>query len=238
MSMSEDSSTEVSSYETEEETQELTEGEETTTPPVKKYHRQPTPSSSTARTATIKNKKENFIDGVKSAFRKRHQSDDEEEIIENESLADKKLKRKKTSDDDDESLIKKDEKAGEKTFSKKKQDTPATKRKQAAIFDDSNVDRRFKIGCPQSVNPKKVSVNSNYMVSCKMIEANENKKGGLSYDYAGLIFQRRTKDSKCYEFNMPLSLTPVIISALNYIMSENKTFFAIQNTNNVTVKIP
>lgn len=233
MSLSEDSETEVSSYETEEETQDFSEGEEAASSSDKKHYDQPTASSSSTRANTAKNKKTSVVDGVKQAFRKRQNCvlEDEEEAMDVDSSGykNKKFKRQKTRN---ESLVEKDEKEGEKTFATKKQETPATKKKQPTLFDDSDVDKRFKIGCPQAVNPKKVSVNSNYMVSCKMIEANENKKGGLAYDYAGLIFQRRTKDSKCYEFNMPLSLTPVIINALQYLMAENKQFFAIQNTPN------
>jgi len=69
-----------------------------------------------------------------------------------------------------------DEIKGEKSFDKKKNSPSAAKKRKPSVYDDTNVNKTFKIGCPNNVIPLKVSINNNYMLSCKMIEANDNKK--------------------------------------------------------------
>lgn len=176
---------------------------------------------STTRTSSNKNKKAAVA--VRKTFKRKQ--DDEEDEDENEVGQDVVVPPKKKRAASKAETENDDEIDGEKTFKKKKKETPATKKKQPAEYDDSNVNKTFKIGCPQSVKPLKVSLNNNYMLACKMIQANENTKGGLSYDYAGLLLLRRTKENKAYEFNMPLSLAPIMLESLQYIMNENKHFF-------------
>lgn len=138
---------------------------------------------------------------------------------------DKSKASKKRKTDEDEMEMNNEEESGEKNMSKVgKNNKKAPQKKEPNVFDDRNVDKNFNAGNPNAVAHRKVKLNQNYMVSCKMIEANESK-GKLAYDYAGLIFQRRTKDNKAYEFNCPLSLCPFIVNALQYLMSENRAFF-------------
>lgn len=210
---SEGEETEVHSEEEEEEDQET---EDETTGKVNSKTRA---GSSTARTAANKNKKAAVVLNVKKAFKRKVDDEDEEDQDEIEMSPKKKKRVRVVAESDDEI-------DGEKSFQKKKKETPATKKKQPAVYDDSDVNKTFKIGCPQSVKPLKVALNNNYMLSCKMIQANENTKGGLAYDYAGLILHRRTKEDKAYEFNMPLSLGPIMMQSLEYIMTENKHFFS------------
>ena len=44
-------------------------------------------------------------------------------------------------------------------------------------------------------------------------------------DWAALVFQKKIKDNKVFEFNVNLKEAPKIIEAIKYIMAENQTFF-------------
>lgn len=185
---------------------------------------------SESRTNSATNEEEHSSDSIvkKKTSKKRNRS----EVVEDDKPV---KKRKVTKKADDGLILDSEEKNGEKIMSKIEKKSPA--KRDAKIFDDKDVDKNFNAGNPNSVTSRKVKLNQNYMVSCRMIEANETKKG-LSYDYAGLIFQRRTKDNSAYEFNLPLSLTPFLINALQYLMNENRVFFnlPIQNENSTEKK--
>jgi len=123
---------------------------------------------------------------------------------------------------------------GEKNFDdeaevKDKDDkTVKTKKgkKEAPLFNDKNLDYNLFSSDPDNVVPKKIKVSNSVLVTCKMIEAGaEAKNGGLAYDYAALTIQRKTKADTCFEFNLPLSLTPNLIQALKLIMKDNPRFF-------------
>jgi len=40
----------------------------------------------------------------------------------------------------------------------------------------------------------------------------------MQYEYAALVFQKKIKDSKAFEFNLPLSIAPRFIEGLKYII--------------------
>ena len=44
-------------------------------------------------------------------------------------------------------------------------------------------------------------------------------------DWVALVFQKKIKDNKVFEFNVNLKEAPKIIEAIKYIMAENQTFF-------------
>jgi len=53
-----------------------------------------------------------------------------------------------------------------------------------------------------------------------------SSNNNLSYDYAAMVFQRKTAQNKLFEFQVPLSLAPKVIQAISYLMKENHKFFA------------
>lgn len=51
-------------------------------------------------------------------------------------------------------------------------------------------------------------------------------KGGFNNDFAAMTFQKKMKDGKAYEFNVPLSLAPTIQHAAQIMIDANPQFFS------------
>lgn len=115
----------------------------------------------------------------------------------------------------------------EKTENKEKKHPPGRRgKKDAPLFNSKNPDYDLFNSSPENVTPRRVRLSSNVILMCKMIDSSDSRAGNLSYDYAALTFQRKAKDDHAFEFNLPLSLAPKIIQALQFIMKDNETFFA------------
>lgn len=99
-----------------------------------------------------------------------------------------------------------------------------TTKKEAQLFNDKNCDFDLFKQAPNNVHPRKIKISNNVIVTCRMIEQTEGKT--LTYDYAGLTFQRKTQNDRMFEFVLPLTTAPRIIEALQLIMSSNHKFFS------------
>ena len=115
------------------------------------------------------------------------------------------------------------EDGGEKSFDAETLTTKKTGKKEPPVFNDKNIDLNLFSSDPMNIITRKIKIASNILVICKMLES--DAKSGLAYDYAALTFQRKTKDEKAFEFHLPLSITPNIIEALQFIMKDNPKFF-------------
>ena len=105
---------------------------------------------------------------------------------------------------------------------KKKNKKNETTKREPKEFVDTNVD--LNLHCDsQLVHPKKVKLTNNIMLGCQIYSSDTTK---LNYDFAALVFERKLKDSKSFEFNLPLSICPNLIRGINYIMKENPKFFS------------
>jgi hypothetical protein len=113
---------------------------------------------------------------------------------------------------------------GEKSFDTEKLTGKKGGKKEAPTFNDKNVDYNLFSNDPGNVVSRKIKIASNVILTCKMIES--DTKGGLSYDYAALTFQRKTRDEKAFEFNLPLTISPNLIQGLKLIMQDNPKFFS------------
>jgi hypothetical protein len=100
-----------------------------------------------------------------------------------------------------------------------------SKKKEAPIFNDKNVDYNLYNDAPENVMARKIKISNTVMVTCKMIDAISGGANGLSYDYAALTFVRKIQNAKAFEFNLPLTLVPSIIEALKLIVKDNPRFF-------------
>ena len=104
-----------------------------------------------------------------------------------------------------------------------KDDKKATLRsgkKEYKLFNDKNLDVDFHKD-PDSIISRRIRLNGNYIVTCKTIQLN----GDGAFDYAALIIEKKMKDQRCFEFNIPLNLAPRLIDAVKEIMKENPRFF-------------
>lgn len=142
-----------------------------------------------------------------------------------------KKKRQKTSDKSETPKTgnvekkKKSEKPAPGTSGQSKKSLAANlKKKKGEVkeFTDANVDLNLHSDS-QIVHPRKIKLTNNIILSCQMFDMETTK---LNYDFPALVFQRKLKDSKAFEFNLPLSICPNLIHGVNYIMKENPKFFS------------
>lgn len=90
-------------------------------------------------------------------------------------------------------------------------------------FADLAVDLDLFHSAPTNVQPMKIKLASNLLVTCKNMDHKEGKM--INYDYAALTFQRKTGADKVFEFHIPLTIAPRLISALKAICRKNTKFF-------------
>ena len=63
---------------------------------------------------------------------------------------------------------------------------------------------------------KKIKLSDNFLVESRVVDYVE---GGRKYSYPALVFAKRMKDTnKAYDFNIPLSMAPKLVKALNFII--------------------
>ena len=107
----------------------------------------------------------------------------------------------------------------------KKENNGKKKRKgESPVFSDKNCDVDLYHSSPNNVNPQRIKVANNMIVTCRTVEQAEQGRG-FTYDFAAITFQRKTGTNKMFEFMMPMNLAPRIIEALTYIVQENEKFF-------------
>lgn len=79
-------------------------------------------------------------------------------------------------------------------------------------FDDISIDMTA-----DSVSKKRIKLSYNLLVQCKMVDVNEK---GKKFSYPALIFERKTKDGKNFEFCIPFNLSNRLIKALNVMLDD------------------
>ena len=85
---------------------------------------------------------------------------------------------------------------------------PKKKKKVDEIFDDTDVSIDMS---KENVTIKKIKLQSNLLLVRRMVEVNEN---GKKWSYPALVFVRKMKDSKAFEFNLPLAIADNIAEAI------------------------
>ena len=95
-------------------------------------------------------------------------------------------------------------------------------------FESGKVDKNLFSEDPNNIITKTVQINTGLKLSCKMISGVTVSSSKTQYpDWAALIFQKKIKDNKVFEFNVNLKDAPKIIEAIKFIMAENPTFFNV-----------
>ena len=154
-----------------------------------------------------------------SLKRKRSPKKDEPKVTKTEV---EKVKPPHKKQKKEEKKSSKEELEGEKSF-KEKKESPA---KKATNFDVGRVDFNLHTEDPNNIVQKTVQISTGLKLTCKMLAGATMSSGKVTYpDWAALIFQKKIKDDKCFEFNVSLKDAPKLIEGLKYIISENKTFF-------------
>ena len=100
----------------------------------------------------------------------------------------------------------------------KKTNHPKKKKRVAEMFDDSNV----KIDMSnENIKPQKIKLTSNLLIECRNIVVDE--PGKKKFAYPGIVFIRKMKDDKCFEFNIPLAIASRVISAIEIMMNDKNS---------------
>lgn len=163
-----------------------------------------------------------------SAVKRKRSSKDEEVSTCRAAAEAEKRKNKKMKKDDNETTKKSttekemEGEKSEKSFKEKKEGP----QKKVVNFDGGRVDFNLHTEDPNNIVQKTVQISTGLKLTCKMLAGATMSAGKVTYpDWAALIFQKKIKDDKCFEFNVSLKDAPKLIEGLKYIISENKTFF-------------
>ena len=135
--------------------------------------------------------------------------------------------KKKTKKEGEAKLIKEQplDKEGEVSFVVGDEETNKNKRSPLK-FETGRVDKNLHTDDPNNIVQKTVQISTGLKLTCKMLAGAVVSTGKVTYpDWAALIFQKKIKDDKCFEFNVNLRDAPKIIEGLKFIIEENKTFF-------------
>ena len=97
-------------------------------------------------------------------------------------------------------------------------------KKESPIFNDKKIDLNLFDNDPENVVEKRIILNKSTILMCKNTEAS-TAGNAPNFDFAALVFQKKTKDSRAFEFTLPMSLTGRLIEGLQYIVKENPKFF-------------
>lgn len=147
----------------------------------------------------------------------------------------KKIKKMKKDKEEDSQPMPSE---GEKTFEGVLQDEKKCEKEEkegkkgkktltsATMFDAGRVDFNLDTENPNNIIAKTVQISTSLKVACKMVAGAAMSSGRISYpDWAALVFKKKIKDGKCFEFNVSLKDAPRIVEGLKYIIEENKKFF-------------
>ena len=122
---------------------------------------------------------------------------------------------------------------GEKTFdtpsiapNDDEKKTDVTTVKKPALSFGGHVDFNLHTEDPNNIITKTVQISNGLKMTCKMVNGAQVSSGKQSYpDWAALIFQKKIKDDKCFEFNVNLKDAPRIVEGINYMVEQNPKFF-------------
>lgn len=98
-------------------------------------------------------------------------------------------------------------------------------KKKVIMFNDEDVHLNLYNEAPQNIKVKKIKLSQSLLVLCQIIEG-ADMKGGYNNDFAAITFQKKMKDGKAYEFSIPLTLAPIVQTALQHIIDANPHFFS------------
>ena len=97
-------------------------------------------------------------------------------------------------------------------------------KKAPVIFNDGNVDVNLHTLEAQNIVKKKIKISSSLIVCSQIVENWDNKN--YNQEYASITIQRKLKDGKAFEFNIPLNLAFSLQNAIQIIIDSNPKFFS------------
>ena len=110
-----------------------------------------------------------------------------------------------------------EEKDGKKETDKKTRGS----KKEYKVFNDKNLDVDLHKD-PDTIVGRRIRLNASYILCCKTIQMTNE---GTQIDWAAIVIEKKMKDTRCFEFNIPLSIAPRMIAGLQEIIKANPRYF-------------
>lgn len=89
------------------------------------------------------------------------------------------------------------------------------KKKDYDMFDESNIIIDMS---NENIKPKKIKITSTLLLECRTVVVDEPDK--KKFSYPGIVFIRKMKDDKCFEFNIPLAIASRVVNAIEIMMND------------------
>ncbi len=114
----------------------------------------------------------------------------------------------------------------------KKENEKKTKagKKEAKMFNDKHIDIDLFDSDPEKIVSRKIRLNSSLLLSCRTMEATGPNGGQI--EWAALLFEKRAKDGRSFDFNIGLSLALPLIQGLKEIIKANPKYFKTTSPHN------
>ena len=114
----------------------------------------------------------------------------------------------------------------------KKENEKKTKagKKEAKMFNDKHIDIDLFDSDPEKIVSRKIRLNSSLLLSCRTMEATGPNGGQI--EWAALLFEKRAKDGRSFDFNIGLSLAVPLIQGLKEIIKANPKYFKTTTPHN------
>jgi hypothetical protein len=114
----------------------------------------------------------------------------------------------------------------------KKENEKKTKagKKEAKMFNEKHIDIDLFDSDPEKIVSRKIRLNSSLLLSCRTMEATGPNGGQI--EWAALLFEKRAKDGRSFDFNISLSLAIPLIQGLKEIIKANPKYFKTTTANN------
>jgi len=97
------------------------------------------------------------------------------------------------------------------------------KKKKKVIFDDCNVDLNLHKNATQSIKSVKIKLAAGLILYNHIISGWSPQ---YSNDFAAITFMKKMKDETAFEFNIPMTIAPILQKALQHIINVNKDYYS------------
>ena len=141
----------------------------------------------------------------------------EKSKIKEETSREKKEKSKKTSLNNLKNIEQKSKKHTKKKKYIEDNIYAKKKRKLGEIFDETDIS--FDMSA-ENIKPKKIKVSNSLLIESKILTVKED--GGKSFTFPAIVFAKKLKNNKLFDFNIPLSLGLKVRDALSIILKANR----------------
>lgn len=146
----------------------------------------------------------------------KHSEHDSESEYEESSWEEEEEERSQIKKKPSTSKIREKDSPSKKTPTKSSKDVKdgKSRKRKGDLFDDLKVD--IDMSCDK-LDSKRVRISQNLILEAKMVEV-KDEKTKKNYSYPAIVFLRKVKDGKIFEFNVPIILASKLCDAINTVI--------------------